>query len=397
MAYNMSIFKNRFLHIIILGVCAVVLRFYAIGLLESENPVWFRMTAIIFILGVGAVFVLKGIAEIIEETTEVLSDRTKIASGLLQSLGTAFPDMVLGISAALVSLRYLKEDYGLAINFAIIAAATTFGSNIYNIGHAIWCVFRQNTSNKKGQAVFMMPGIKKMGMVTPMKDHVTKPSLKEIDSALDILNILTILTAVVALSMVIFGQVKSVAVTVSGDLYQLIKPAGFVILCLCLVVIYHFRKTKREHILVEKIATEERYYKKKSTWVILAYLVVSGATILFTAESMIRAIESFCSITGLPFVVAGVLAGVIGCMGEMVVVHSFTVNPKGRIGDALVGVAMDNIVTTMGAAIVALMGGIFLGGNSLIIIFVIILALNTVLIWQISRMKNYFLGRSIKI
>src|SRR6185436_1753342 len=151
---------------------------------------------------------------------------------------------------------------------------------------------------------------------------------------------------------------------------------GFAILCLCIVIIYHFRKTKREHILVEKVVTEERYYAKRPTWVILAYLLVSGVAILFAAESMVRAIEAFCAITGTPFVIAGVLAGIIGCMGEIIVVHNFTVNPKGRIGDALVGVAMDNVVTTMGAAIVAVMGGIFLGGNSLILIFVIILALN---------------------
>jgi len=34
------------------------------------------------------------------------------------------------------------------------------------------------------------------------------------------------------------------------------------------------------------------------------------------------------------------------------------------------------------------MGGIFLGGNSLIIIFMIILAGNTILIQQISKLKN---------
>jgi len=39
------------------------------------------------------------------------------------------------------------------------------------------------------------------------------------------------------------------------------------------------------------------------------------------------------------------------------VIHNYTVNPKGRIGDALVGIAMDNVVTTMGAAAVAMMGG----------------------------------------
>jgi hypothetical protein len=49
------------------------------------------------------------------------------------------------------------------------------------------------------------------------------------------------------------------------------------------------------------------------------------------------------------------------------------------------------LTVSLGAAIVALMGGIFFGGNALIIIFVIILSLNTVLIWQISKLKNYFL------
>jgi len=93
-------------------------------------------------------------------------------------------------------------------------------------------------------------------------------------------------------------------------------------------------------------------------------------------------------LTHLSFVLTGILAGVIGCFGEMLVVHNFSVNPKGRIGDAVVGVAMDNIVTTLGASIVAVMGGIFLGGNSLIVIFVLILAGNTVLIQQISKLKN---------
>jgi hypothetical protein len=72
-------------------------------------------------------------------------------------------------------------------------------------------------------------------------------------------------------------------------------------------------------------------------------------------------------------------------------VHNFTINPKGRIGDAVVGVAMDNIVTTMGAAIVAIMGGIYLGGNALILIFVLILTLNSTLMWQISKLKNFYL------
>ncbi len=49
---------------------------------------------------------------------------------------------------------------------------------------------------------------------------------------------------------------------------------------------------------------------------------------------------------------------------------------------------MDNIVTIMGAAIVAIMGGIFFGSNSLILIFIIILTANALLIEQISKLKN---------
>src|SRR3989344_3498991 len=243
----MNIFKNRLLHMALLLVSALFLRFYLIGFLQEHNFLWLRIAGIILIIGIGA-FALKEVAEVIEETTEVLSDRTRLASGLLQSLGTAFPDMVLGIVAAVISLSLIKENYTLAINFAIIAAATTFGSNIYNIAHAILCVFRQNVSNKKEVPVPMVPGIKKTGMVIPMKDHQTKPSLKEIDASIDILNVLTILTTVVVLCMVIFGQVKSPVPTVSGDLYQLVKPLGLVILVLCILAMYHFRKTKRSHI-----------------------------------------------------------------------------------------------------------------------------------------------------
>jgi hypothetical protein len=388
----MAIKKNNFLNLVILVICALFLRFYVESFMAESFPLWLRMASIIVIILVGAFFVLKGIAEIIEETTEVLSSRTKIASGLLQSLGTAFPDMVLGIVSAVISLGLVKENYGLAINFAIIAASTTFGSNIYNIAHAAWCVYRQNLANRKGYSVAMIPGVKKMGRIIPMQEHKRKPSLREIDTALDILNVLTVLTALVVLSMVVFGQVKNPPSNISGNLYQLIKPVGYIILALCIFVMFYFRSTKRDNILVEEIEIEEKYYDKKPTIIILAYLVVSGIAILFAAESMVRAVQEFCSITGTPFVVAGVLAGIIGCIGEMIVVHNFTVNPKGRIGDALVGVAMDNIVTTMGASIVAVMGGIFLGGNSLILIFIIILTLNSILLWQISKMKNYFLA-----
>lgn len=368
---------------------ALVLRFVLEQFIEEKYSFLIRISSVVVILLFGAFFVLKGTAKIIEETTGALSHKTKLAGGMLQSLGTAFPDMVLGIVAALISLRLVKTDYTLAINYAIIAAATTFGSNIYNIGHAVWCVFRQNLANEKKKAILMFPYIKKLGIVTPLSDHKVKPSLGEFDTSIDILNVLTILTAVVAISMVLFGRVANIPAGIEGDLYQLIRPVGVVILILCIFSMYYFRKSKKEESRLAE-EEEENYYSKKSIATIFVHLFFSGIAILFAAESMVNAVRIFSDLTGLPFVITGVFAGIIGCLGEMIVIHNFTVNPKGRLGDAIVGVSMDNIVTTMGAAIVAIMGGIFFGGNALILIFVIILTLNTMLIWQISKLKNCF-------
>jgi Ca2+/Na+ antiporter len=235
----------------------------------------------------------------------------------------------------------------------------------------------------------MFPGFKKLGAVTPLSQHSLKPSLKEFDTSIDVLNVLTILTATVAISMVLFGKITNAPSGIGGDLYQLVRPVGVVILILCIFAMYYFRKSEREE---SRLAEEEEknYYHKKSVTIILLHLFFSGLAILFAAEAMVNAVKVFSDLTGLPFVITGVFAGIIGCLGEMIVIHNFTVNPKGRIGDAIVGVSMDNIVTTMGAAIVAIMGGIFLGGNALILIFVIILTLNTMLIWQISKLKNFF-------
>ncbi|OGZ78800.1 MAG: hypothetical protein A2358_04405 [Candidatus Staskawiczbacteria bacterium RIFOXYB1_FULL_37_44] len=386
----MKILKSPVFQLFTFVAGSLILRFILEQFIDEHYGFWIRIISIIIILLFGALFVLKGTAKIIEETTGVLSHKTKLAGGLLQSLGTAFPDMILGIVAALISLRLINTDYAMAINYAIIAAATTFGSNIYNIGHAVWCVFRQNLSNKNGKRILMFPYIKNLGMVTPIKDHKIKPNLKEFDTSIDILNVLTLLTATVAVSMVLFGRISDAPSGIEGDLYQLIRPVGLVILILCVFAMFYFRKSEK---VEERLAEdeEENYYSKKSNFTILAHLFFSGIAILFAAETMVHAVKVFSDLTGLPFVMTGVFAGIIGCLGEMIVIHNFTINPKGRLGDAIVGVSMDNIVTTMGASIVAIMGGIFLGGNALILIFIIILALNTMLIWQISKLKNYFL------
>lgn len=383
-------FKNRLFHTFVLLVIAVVLSFVFGRFLYEDTTFLLRVLSVAIILIVGTVFVLRGTAKVIEETTEVLSERTKLAGGLLQSLGTAFPDMVLGVLAAFISVSLRDTDYPKAVNFAIIAAATTFGSNIYNISHAAWCIYRQNLANVKNKKIFMFPKLRSGGLLTPMKDHHVKLGHQEVDAAMNVVTALTLLTAIVAISMVMFGRVTDVPDGFSDTLYQLIRPAGVVIFLLCILTLYLFRKNRRSPSPI--LEEEERYFSSKSNAFIWLNLVLSGAAILLAAEAMVRSIEVFSEMTHVPFVVAGVLAGFIGCLGEMIVIHNFSVHPRGRLGDAVMGVAMDNIVTTMGASVVAIMGGIFLGGNALIIIFVVILMMNTVLMWQISKLKTTVLA-----
>lgn len=381
--------KNNFFRILLYITVALGLRFLIVDrILEGTDVWWLQAVAIVLIFGIGIGYVFRGTAKVIEETTDVLKDRTKLAGGFLQAFGTAFPDMIIGVMAAFISLQVRSTDYARAINLAIIAASATFGSNIYNILHAVWCIYRQNLANLKHRAVLMFPPFKAGGKLRPLKEHNIKPSVREMDGAIRILTALTILTAFVAISMVLFGQVKGGDDKIAGDLYQLIMPVGIALFILCAAILYYFRKSHRPESPTKEIIEEERYYNKQGTWRIWLDLVLSGVAILFTAESMVKAMESFSHLTHIPFVVTGVMAGLIGCFGEMIVVHNFSVNSKGRIGDAIVGVAMDNIVTTLGASIVAIMGGIFLGGNSLILIFIIILTANTLLIEQISKLKN---------
>jgi len=378
---NFKIFSYIFL--------ALVLRFVLIGqLLPLTTSVIYKLILILLVFALGIGYVFNGTATVIEETTEVLKKRTGLAGGFLQAFGTAFPDMVIGVVAAAASLSLRDSDYARAINLAILAAATTFGSNIYNILFGFWCIFRQNISNKLEKNILMFPGFDYGGKLRPFSSHQIKPLKKELDDAISILTTLSLLTAFVAVTMVLFGQVHNSVATISGDLYQLISPVGVVLFILCALALYLYRKSTQKVGGVEFLLEEEKYYDTKKTHQIWLDLILAGVAILFTAESMVSAMEVFSNITHVPFVITGILSGIIGCFGEMLVIYNFSVNPKGRIGDAVVGVAMDNIVTTLGAAIVAIMGGIFLGGNSLIVIFIVILAANTALISQISTMKN---------
>jgi len=382
--------KKRIFRIISFIAAAFILRFVIVNeMLLGTDSHLVQWLAIILIFAVGMAYIFNGTVKVVEETTDVLKDRTGLAGGLLQALGTAFPDMIVGIMAAIVSLQFRDSDYPRAVNLAIVAASATFGSNIYNIIHAVWCVWRQNLADAKGKAILMFPGLKFAGRVKPLREHTVKPSSAEIDNAISILTTLTVLTAFVAVSMVLFGQVpEHERLGSSSDLYQLIKPVGFVLFVLCASVLYHYRKSERSESMDKEVVQAERYYARQKTARIWFDLMISGLAILLTAESMVRAIEVFSELSGVPYVISGILAGFIGCFGEMMVVHNFSVNPNGRISDAISGVAMDNIFTTMAAAVVAIMGGIFLGGNALILIFIIILAANTVLIREITRLRN---------
>lgn len=381
--------KNQVFKILIYVGIALALRFLVVDrMLYATELWWMQALAIFIIFSIGIGYVFRGTAKVIEETTDVLKDRTKLAGGFLQAFGTAFPDMVIGVTAAIISLQVRDTDYVRSINLAIIAASTTFGSNIYNILFAVWCIYRQNLANVKNKTMLMFPRFKAGGQLKPVKQHYIKPTIREMDDAIAVLTALTMMTAFVAVSMVLFGKVRGVEDKIPGDLYQLIMPVGIALFAICVGVLYHFRKSHRPESAIKEIIDKELYYHQQGTWRIWFDLVLSGVAILFTAESMVKAMEVFSHLTNIPFVLTGIMAGLIGCFGEMLVVYNFSVNQKGRIGDAIVGVSIDNIVTTLGAAIVAIMGGVFLGSNSLILIFIIILTANTLLIEQISKFKN---------
>jgi Ca2+/Na+ antiporter len=379
------ILEGRNLFIMLLA--SVLIRFVFVGYINEENPEYLRLIFIFVILISGAIFGLRMAANIIEETTGVISVKTKLAGGLLQSLGTAFPDMILGVIAAIMSLQLKDVDAAKSLSFAIIAASTTFGSNIYNIAHAFWCVWRQNKANTNNKVLLMFPFFSRGGTVKPFSQHETLPVESELNIANRLLEILSLLTGAVAISMVAFGKTNIDMGEGFGDVYQLKQLLGLVLVAICIFILWKYRKTERlENTLIT--SEEKSIFEKTGIWFSFFSLFLAGIAILFCAESMVKSLEAFSHITNVSSAVTGLAAGIIGCLGEMIVIHNFTVHPRGRIGDAVVGVAMDNIVTLFGAGIVALIGGIFLGSDSLIIIFMLIFCLNILLIRQIENMKD---------
>lgn len=370
----------------LLGWLAIglLVRFLVLPKLDHENAlvVWSVMI-ILFVVGI---YLIQQTAEVIEKTTGVLKDRTGLAGGLLQALGTAFPDMVIGVVSAILSLQAASYDMTRSINLAIIAASTTFGSNIYNILHAAWCVHRQNLADKLKKNVLMFPGIKSGGLLRPLNLHKIKPMSAEINAAMEILVYLSFLTLLVAIGMVLFGGVHGGPIDelFDGDLYQLNKPIAVIVFIISVAIIYIFRKA---HAKDEKEG-KENYYFDKQTIRIWLDLLISGFIILLAAESLVESVAKFSELTHVPYVLTGIATALVGCLGEMIVIHNFSVNPKGRLADALTGVAMDNVVTIIGACIIAIMGGIFLGSDALIIIFILIMFSKILLMHEVAELKD---------
>ena len=102
---------NKFFRIVAYAAAAFFLRFLIVDrILEGTEFWWLQAIAIIVVFGAGIGYVFRGTAKVIEETTDVLKDRTKLAGGFLQAFGTAFPDMVIGVVAAFISLQVRSTD-----------------------------------------------------------------------------------------------------------------------------------------------------------------------------------------------------------------------------------------------------------------------------------------------
>lgn len=374
--------KNRFaLNISVIVAISLLLRYLDFGFIESSSRTS-SIVAILIALGVGT-YVIFLISEIIEETTAVLRKRTGLAGGLIQAVGTAFPDMIIGVTAALMSIQIFNTNYQLAISYAIIAASATFGSNIYNMGFAAFCIMRQNVANRTHQKTRFLPVVGRT-YISPMDDHESRPNLIEINVAIRVIASLSVLTALIAILMVLFGKSPAPAGFV-GELYGLKPLIGIGVFATAVAILLKFSKNYSED-----FGVQDNFFQKFPTILIWLVLLVCAGSIFLTAETMVEAVNHACILFNIPVVIGGTLAGIIGCLAEMIVVYKFTVNPMGRIGDAVVGVAMDNIITVIGASLVAIMGGIFLGGSSLIVIFVLILTVNMLLVWQVSELKDFY-------
>jgi len=349
--------------------------------MHHPNPI-LAFASIFAAFLVGMVCILKT-APSIGLAAQALKGRTRLAPGLLQAVGTAVPDMVIGVLAAILSLKVLQSDPAKSIHLAMIAGSTTLASNIYNIAYAAWCLWRQNTADRLGRHVLMIPGWKNTGVLTPMSVKHRKPSKAEIDAGISLLTALSVVTALCALSLVIAGKNTGASVELSVDIYRLGRWPAVIILVLCAYLLFAFRKAHGP-----SLSQTDSERVKIANWKVWLSLLAGGCVLVFSAQAVIAAILESATRASIPVTVAGSVAALIGCLGEMAVIHDFSVHPHGNVMDAVTGVAMDNFVTLIGACSIALLGGIYLGGAEAILIFVCILMANTLLIFQTSRLGN---------
>ncbi len=356
-------------------------------LTQYKHLVWISIAFVLQLLA--GIYCIVKTAKTIGAVSQSLKYQTGIAAGVLQAIGTALPDMAIGILAAILSVREASGDYYRSIQYGMVAGSTTLGSNIYNILFASWCVWRQDKSDRVKREVLMFPLIKKWGRLTPLSQQELKPTLREISSSLTLLLILSAITALVAISVVFSGIIESSPELFQQDIYKFDKGMALFILMACLFLIYEFRKAQSSSNVKEKTNLEDTGNSVIRNWF---FLLVATFILFISAYMVIEAITRISELTNIPIEVLGMATALVGCLGEMTVIYDFSIHQSGTIIDAITGVTMDNFFTIVGTCLIALIGGIYLGSSTAIIIFICIMLANTVLIVQTAKLKDEYLA-----
>ncbi len=381
--------KGHKFNLTVLFVLVTTVALLSFFLTQYKHFIWIYI-ALMLQLFVGIYCIVKT-SKIIGAVSQSLKYQTGIAAGVLQAIGTALPDMAIGILAAILSVSEVSGDYYRSVQYGIVAGSTTLGSNIYNILFASWCVWRQDKSNRLKREVLMFPPIKKWGKLTPLSQQELRPSLKEISSSLTLLLILSAITAFVAISVVFSGTIENSSELFQQDIYKFNKGMALFILMACLFFIYEFRKAQLRGNGKDKIDQEGTGSSMFRNWF---SLLVATVILFVSAYMVIEAITRISELTNIPIEVLGMATALVGCLGEMIVIYDFSVHQSGTIIDAITGVTMDNFLTIIGTCFIALIGGIYLGSSAAIIIFIFIMLANTVLIVQTAKLRDEYLAVS---
>lgn len=382
----MSIFTGL-INLVILVVLGTTTRVILIPLMSSSNPlIVFVSMFSAFLLGI---YLLRETSKIIQNATAVLKDRTNIMGKLLQPSGAAFSNIIIGVVAAILSWMLTTSDPVKSVNLSILATTTIFGSFAYIIFFAVWCIYRQNVANRKGKIISVVPLTGIAGLIKPIKLHKTNPKMEDFDNIMQIIGYFSFIVSLVTLGIIGFGKIIRISLTTGfyEILLQLSKPFGIVILLVCLGIILKYNKNKPK----KEIYDVDNIYGTLPTSRMLMDLSISIVIITFAAEAIVRSISLFAQLTHTSYLIMGLITAFIACIGEISKIHNHTINPSGKIPESLVNIFINNIVAIMVVSFVTVLGGLFRGNITSLIIFMLILLANTLLTQQVHNLKNYYL------